>query len=71
MILLFLFNLEIMKQEEIVKMSTEDLTSKMLSTGEQLAAMKFNHKMTPMENPLRIRGMRRLVARMKTELARR
>ena len=60
-----------MKQEEIVKMSTEDLKSKVLSTGEQLASMKFNHKMTPMENPLRIRGMRRLVARMMTELAKR
>lgn len=60
-----------MKQAEIVKMSTEDLKSKIASMSEQLSSLKFNHRMTPVENPLRIRGMRRVIARMNTELAKR
>jgi large subunit ribosomal protein L29 len=60
-----------MKQAEIVKLSTEDLISKVASASEQLSSMIFNHKMTPVENPLRIRLLRREIARMRTELAKR
>jgi large subunit ribosomal protein L29 len=60
-----------MKQAELVKLSTEDLKSKVVSMTEQLSSLKFNHRMTPIENPLRIRGMRRVIARMNTELAKR
>ena len=60
-----------MKQAELVKLSTEDLKSKIASMAEQLSSLKFNHRMTPIENPLRIRGMRRVIARMNTELAKR
>ena len=69
--MLFQFNSIKMKQAELVKLTTEDLKSKISSFSEQLASLKFNHKMTPIENPLRIRLMRKDVARMKTELAKR
>ena len=48
-----------MKQAEILKLSTEDLKSKVATASEQLSSLKFNHKMTPVENPLRIRILRR------------
>lgn len=60
-----------MKQAEIVKLSTEDLKSKVATASDQLSSLKFNHKMTPIENPLRIRILRREIARMRTELEKR
>jgi large subunit ribosomal protein L29 len=33
--------------------------------------MKLSHKVAPMENPIQIRHVRRSIARLKTELAKR
>jgi large subunit ribosomal protein L29 len=37
----------------------------------QLTNLKLTHKMAPIENPLRIHHMRKLVARLSTELTKR
>ncbi len=57
-----------MKQQEITKMSIEDLKDQIANTSEQLAKMKLAHKVAPMENPVQIRNVRRTIARLKTEL---
>lgn len=60
-----------MKQQEIAKMSIEDMKDSISNFTQQLAKMKLAHKVAPMENPLQIRSMRRTIARLKTELTKR
>ena len=60
-----------MKQQEIVKLSDNDLNNKITDMQIQLSNLKFNHKVSPVENPLRIRVLRRNVARLLTELSKR
>lgn len=60
-----------MKQAEITKLSTADLESRLADFKGQLTNLKLTHKMAPIENPLRIHQMRKLVARLSTELTKR
>ena len=60
-----------MKQQEIVKLSDSDLNNKITDMQIQLSNLKFNHKVSPVENPLRIKVLRRNVARLLTELSKR
>lgn len=60
-----------MKQEEISKLSAQDLQDQISNRTEQLAKMKLGHAVSPMENPLQIRHLRRSIARLKTELTKR
>jgi large subunit ribosomal protein L29 len=64
-------NKEIMKQQEILKMSDSDLKSKITDMQIQLSNLKFNHQISPVENPLRIKILRKTVARLLTELSKR
>jgi large subunit ribosomal protein L29 len=60
-----------MKQQEITKLSVEDLNSRIADVSTQLTKMKLTHGVAPMENPIQIRKVRRTVARLKTELTKR
>ena len=60
-----------MKQTEIAKLSTADLQGRLEDFKGQLTNMKLTHKMAPIENPMRIHHMRKLVARLSTELTKR
>ena len=58
-----------MKQTEIVKLSKEDLQDKLSEFQKKLEDLKMTHAISPLENPLQIRTVRRVVARLKTALA--
>ncbi|MBM3916417.1 MAG: 50S ribosomal protein L29 [Sphingomonadales bacterium] len=60
-----------MKQTEIAKLSTMDLQGRLEDFKGQLTNLKLTHKMAPIENPMRIHHMRKLVARLSTELTKR
>ena len=60
-----------MKNLEIKKLSTEELTEKLAEYKKQHADLKMAHFVTPLENPLQIRKVRRTVARLATELTNR
>jgi large subunit ribosomal protein L29 len=60
-----------MKQQEISKLSVEDLKGQLTATTEMLTKMKIGHSVTPLENPIQIRDTRRTIARLKTELKKR
>ena len=60
-----------MKQSEIVKLSDADLVEAMESTKQKISELKMAHTLTPLENPMQIRTMRRSVARMKSEISKR
>jgi large subunit ribosomal protein L29 len=60
-----------MKQQEITKLSDVDLKSRIDVFEEKLSKMRISHKVTPLENPIQIRSVRKTVARLKTELGKR
>lgn len=57
-----------MKNSEIRSLSTEDLVKQISIEKETLDRLKFAHAISPIENPLRIRVLRRLIATMNTIL---
>lgn len=60
-----------MKQEEITKMSLNDVQDHLTNFTEKLMKMKLAHSVAPMENPIQIRDTRKTIARLKTELTKR
>jgi len=60
-----------MKQQEISKLSVEELNTRLVNSSETLIKMKIGHTVTPLENPIQIRDVRRTIARLNTELKKR
>jgi large subunit ribosomal protein L29 len=57
-----------MKNADIRALSKESLLEQMVTEKSQLSKLKFAHAISPVENPLRIRETKRLIARMATIL---
>jgi large subunit ribosomal protein L29 len=57
-----------MKNSEIKALSIEELTSKLAAENDNLAKLKFAHAITPIENPMRLKEARKVVARINTEI---
>lgn len=57
-----------MKNAEIRTLSIEALKEQIAQEKEQLSKLKFAHAISPIENPLRIRESKRLIARMNSIL---
>ena len=55
-----------MKKSEIKKLSLEDLEDKLLEFQNQLYDLKMNHSVSPIENPILIKTVRKTVARLLT-----
>ena len=60
-----------MKTEVYTEMSIAELTEKLEIESLQLAKLKMNHAVSPLENPMKIRSYRRIIARLQTELRKR
>ncbi len=60
-----------MKQKEIIILSDDELNDKLNSNIVNLYNIKSTHAVSPIENPLEIRNLRRTIARLKTEIAKR
>ncbi len=60
-----------MKQDVIAEMSTDDLKERLEAENIQLTRLKLNHAVSPLENPMKIKEYRRMIARIKTELRKR
>ncbi|HEY9885843.1 MAG TPA: 50S ribosomal protein L29 [Vampirovibrionales bacterium] len=57
-----------MKNSEIKALGLEELKQKLVSEQEAYRKLKFAHAISPVENPMKVRETRKLVARLKTEL---
>ena len=57
-----------MKNAEIKALSADDLKEQIAAETETLQRLKFAHAVSPVENPMRIRAARKLIARLHTEL---
>ena len=59
------------KKEDIKEFANDELAEKIKDGQARYKKMKFNHTVSPLDNPLLIRWQRRDIARLKTELKRR
>jgi large subunit ribosomal protein L29 len=60
-----------MKQSEIKELSTAELQEKLGETKKSYADLKLAHAVSPLENPIQLRTVRRTIARIATELTKR
>ena len=59
------------KKLNLKDLTDQELTEKLKDDSAQYVKMKFNHTVSQIESPTRIRQMRRDIARMKTEITKR
>ena len=57
-----------MKQKEVKELSVEELSEKLISLKKELSEMKMTHAISPIENPMQIKSLRKTIARINTEL---
>ena len=57
-----------MKKAEIKNLSAEDIQAKLAEAKAEFTKMKLAHKISPLENPIQIRDLRKTIARLNTEL---
>ena len=60
-----------MKSNVLIEMPDNEIKDLLLEERERLAKMKMNHAVSPLENPHQIRYVKRIIARILTELRRR
>lgn len=57
-----------MKNTDIKSLSVDELSQKIGSEKETLRKLQFAHQVAAIENPMKIKETRKLIARLKTEL---
>lgn len=57
-----------MKNSDIRNLSVSELKEKVAAEKEALRKIQFAHKISSIENPMRIKETRKLIARLSTEL---
>ncbi len=57
-----------MKIREIREFTTQEIIERLDAEREHLVRLKLNHSISPLDNPLQIREVRRNIARFATEL---
>ena len=57
-----------MKNSEIRALTFEELSQKIVSEKEAMQKLKFAHAISPVENPMKLRATRKMIARLKTAL---
>jgi large subunit ribosomal protein L29 len=60
-----------MKSAEIKEMTTNDLVERVETEAVNYNLLILNHSISPLDNPAKIKQLRRDIARMKTELRKR
>jgi large subunit ribosomal protein L29 len=58
-----------MKAQEIKTLTIEELNDRIAEETAKLDQLKFNHSISPLDNPMSIKATRRTIARLNTELA--
>ena len=60
-----------MRAEEVREMSTDDIKARVAELEEERFRLRFRSATEPLENPLRLRTIRKDIARLKTVLGER
>ncbi|HNR19793.1 MAG TPA: 50S ribosomal protein L29 [Bacteroidia bacterium] len=56
-----------MKNSELRDLTTDEIRVRISEEKESLQKMKMSHAVSPIDNPLKMRSTRKLIARLKTE----
>ena len=57
--------------KNLTELNESDLKAKIVEDSLRLKKLEFAHAISPLENPMSIRGLRKDIARIKTELQKR
>ncbi|MFB6343631.1 50S ribosomal protein L29 [Saccharicrinis sp. FJH2] len=57
-----------MKARELKDLESKELQERLETEVDNLAKMKINHSISPLDNPSKIKESRKTIARIKTEL---
>jgi large subunit ribosomal protein L29 len=57
-----------MENKDIVALSLSELKDKIKEEKATINKMKINHAVSPVENPMKIREARKMIARLSTEI---
>ena len=60
-----------MKTREIKELNNKEIQERIDAANEQLDRLRMNHAISPLDNPLQIKVVRRTIARLATELRKR
>jgi large subunit ribosomal protein L29 len=60
-----------MKTREIKELNDKEIQERLDVEKERLVRLKLNHAISPLDNPLQIKEVRRTIARFATELGQR
>ena len=60
-----------MKTREIKELTDKEIQERLDTENNNLARLKMNHAISPLDNPLQIKDVRRTIARFATELRQR
>ena len=60
-----------MKQSEVKELSVAELQEELVKAKRAYSDLKMAHAISPLENPIQLRGLRRSVARTATERTKR
>ena len=57
-----------MKNSDLRSLSIDELVNKLAIEKEAYSKLTFAHAITPIENPMKIKAARKLIARLETEV---
>lgn len=57
-----------MKTSEIKELTVKEIVEKLQVEKENLVRLKLNHAVSPLDNPMKIQGCKKNIARLKTVL---
>ena len=60
-----------MKQQEVIKLSNDELKEQLIENKKKFNELKMAHAVSPLENPIHIKAVRKSIARIMTELTKR
>ena len=60
-----------MNQSEVLKLSNEELKDQLVEQKTKYNELKMVHAVSPLENPIQIKSLRRSIARIITEITNR
>ena len=63
--------MEVMKAKEVKELTTAELKERLDAQKAELAQMKLQHSISPLDNPLQLREVRKTIARLATEIRQR
>jgi len=60
-----------MKNSEIIELTTKEIAERIDAEKDKLNRMRLNHAVSPLDNPIEIKEVRKDIARLKTEMRKR